>query len=464
MIVVLCVLDSLRADHLSCYGYKRNTTPNIDSIAKEGVIFANAYSQSTFTRPVMASILTSTYPCVHSIWNLSDRISKRIIMLQQVLKNCGFFTSAISPNYGSLRFETSFDKCIDPCKNMSSHDKGTKYALKEAFSLLARTHKKKSNLFMLFWSMETHLPYFPPLNFRKFIDSNYDGEIDGSVDSIWKSKSEKDFNRLINLYDSEISYSDYCIGQLKAKLIELNEYEDTLFIITSDHGEAFNEHNIVFHLNIPYEELIHIPLIIKFPKSTYKSTKVNELVQLIDIMPTIMDLLSLKKSGILEQIQGKNMLEILDSNKEINEYVYSQTVLLKIKSAYSVQSKKWKYISVEAPKWGTIKKAPKKYLEHLITKALTRELPTHFLSFLRRSSSYLSFTNKEMLFDIEKNRKEVVNQSNKRPKIMERLSSELHSWMENNRQLSRKYPKEEEILDEDAHAQMEDRLRKLGYL
>jgi hypothetical protein len=176
-----------------------------------------------------------------------------------------------------------------------------------------------ANSFIFVWSMDTHSPYFhrDPDMARSCAPS----------DAVWSPMSflkkypEQGIQRLKSLYEDMIYYNDYHMGALIEKLKDLGLFEQTLFILTSDHGESFNEHGVISHRTIPYDELIKIPLIIKFPHSQFIG-KVDGLVQQIDLAPTILDYLDIPENDML--IQGKSFLPLLREQREVNDFVFSE--------------------------------------------------------------------------------------------------------------------------------------------
>ncbi len=167
--------------------------------------------------------------------------------------------------------------------------------------------------------MDTHSPYFhrDPDMARSCAPS----------DAVWspmnflKKYPEKGIQRLKSLYEDMIHYNDYHIGALIEKLKDLDLFEQTLFILTSDHGESFNEHGVISHRSIPYDELIKIPLIIKFPHPQFTG-KVDGLVQQIDLAPTILEYLDIPENDML--IQGKSFLPLLRGQRKVNDFVFSE--------------------------------------------------------------------------------------------------------------------------------------------
>ncbi|HDD35633.1 MAG TPA: hypothetical protein ENF30_02405, partial [Candidatus Desulfofervidus auxilii] len=364
MLIILYVLDSLRPDFLSCYGCNENTSPNIDKIAKDGVIFKRAYAQSTWTRPSGASILSSLYPSCHGVMTVKDVLSSSVPFLPEQLKKLGFKTVAISsmgnisPAFG---FGRDFDHFVELYKERSVMTKRKVLQTKKVgwqdyfdteivaiptseeineylFPFLKKYGHKK--LFIFIWSLDTHGPFFHrDLKMVKYSPP--------SEELLWNNKaslkSEKLKDRIKTIYKDMIYYNDYHIGILVEKLKELALYDESFFIITSDHGESFGEHGIFGHAGVPYEEQIRVPLIMKFPHQEFRGSSVDSLTQHIDIYPTILEYL---RSPVSNFVQGKSLLPIIRREKaSINSYIFNETGLRESSPRYfCLRTEKYKYI------------------------------------------------------------------------------------------------------------------------
>jgi arylsulfatase A-like enzyme len=435
---IIYVLDSLRSDHLSCYGYHRETTPNIDKLAKDGIIFENAYAQATWTRPCAASILTGTYPSIHQTIGINDALPSEIVTLPEVLVDEGFRAFAFSAmgNVSSaLGFDKAFHSFHDLYKEESLIEKrdtstsereelyyedNGKIALPLAedinsFLFPCLDQAYESDLFIFIWAVDTHDPYKPPDSMSKFANPDYEGDIDGSRESIArlrKTRSGSGTEHLVDLYDSEIYYNDYHIGKLIQELKNTEVYDKTLFIITSDHGEAFNDYNRgeFGHGGLPYEERIRVPLICKLPSSQYRGLRIESLVQSVDIMPTILDYISRSHSlkfGNVE-LSGRSVLPLITGEQgSIHNCVYSETRPYEnVASYYSIRSKRWKYMLIEPPNWS---------LENI------KAHPWHFLR-----TRFLM--DKERLYDLEEDKGELNNLAKHELDLVKEFRSNLNKW------------------------------------
>jgi arylsulfatase A-like enzyme len=370
MIILLYVMDSLRYDFLSCYGYSKETSPNIDKLAGEGVVFTHAFAQSTWTRPSAASMLSSNYPSVHGVFTVDDHPRPGIQMLPEILRGGGFRTVAVSslgnvsPDFG---FGRGFDHFVELYKDQALMEKrqrlrigggendyevhfrvNTEYvpiATSEDISQSIMPFLQDSgntNLFILAWSMDTHNPYFQrdPGMARFHPPST---EIFWSKD-IQKMRSSEETGRLKAHYEEMIYYNDYHLGLFVKKLKDLNLFEETFLILTGDHGEAFGERGYNSHSGAPFDEQIRVPLIMKFPHSEYRDT-VSELVQHVDIAPTILEYSGIRANNML--LQGKSLLPLLQGRGEPNDFVFVEYEVNKDFPSYvAIRNKQYKYMEV----------------------------------------------------------------------------------------------------------------------
>ena len=331
--IILITMDTTRADHLSCYGYYRNTTPNLDKLARESVVFKNAYAPSPWTLPTHASLFTGMYPAKHTAhWdyermksNWPASLSKHHKTLAEILVDRGYRTAGVigfllcHSIFGLAQgFEYYDDALINVIPDLehftlfrilsrwvSLEDIAARQGLngsrvasqinKLVFSWLEKHYQSPFFLFIHYF--DPHHPYLPPdkysLLFRK--DENY--EI---------AETERRKRDLLALYDGEIAYLDYHMGKLFEKLKKLKIYHKTMIFITSDHGEFFGEHDFWYHGHELYQEVLRIPLIIKYPSSYPKKGVYLKRVSLVDIMPTILNFLKLP---LPKELQGVNLFD-----------------------------------------------------------------------------------------------------------------------------------------------------------
>jgi arylsulfatase A-like enzyme len=219
------------------------------------------------------------------------------------------------------------------------------------FSWLAEN--RSLDTFSFVWSIETHDPYSAPEPFRLFARPA-DGRPLRSAGqrSDLRSAGPADRQRLIDRYDEEIAYSDHCIGRIVRHLRSQSLYDDTLFIVTADHGEAFHEHGTYGHGHAPYDEVIRVPLIIRFPEGVYAGRREGSLVELIDILPTLLDVAApLAGTTSARFVQGQTVIPLLAGRTaRTHNLVFSDTQKSAYENRYlSARSSRWKYFKVVKP-------------------------------------------------------------------------------------------------------------------
>lgn len=314
--VILISIDTLRADHLSAYGYKLNTSPKLDKFAKESMLFKHFFSTAPWTLPSHASMLASDTPTGLKMETIFDKMPNNVPTLAKVLHNRGYFTYGIdsytyvSPKWG---FEQGFDEYVVDSQFKNGND--AKAIFSRAQNWLAQNRSKKFFLFL--HSFDIHDPFCPPPPYAdKYKGSNLSKLSCITSDMIFNNVNDKgeqltgeDLRRIETLYDGEISYTDSYLGKFLDFVKRLNLDKNTIIILTSDHGEEFGEHGAWGkHADTLYNELIRVPLIIKTP--FLKPTINNSTFSTIDLAPSILEFLGLPKQ------KGYKGVSILDSKKK----------------------------------------------------------------------------------------------------------------------------------------------------
>lgn len=322
--IIVILVDALRADHLGCYGYHRPTSPNIDRFAQNAVIFSQAISQSSFTKTSIASLFTGEYPYNHQVyWGnredtentiTSDVLSQEEETLAELLLQNGFITSAWVHNH-HLKPYMGFGQGFTQYNYL---EYSIEWMNKKILPWL-NEYGIHFNSFSYIHYIDLHDPYRPkpPYDtlYGKYSDfySKIDFEQWGSYLHKIREKQitleKKEIEQLIAYYDGLINYVDNEIGRLFEELKRMGIYDRSLIILTADHGDAFMEHDFISHSTIPYDELLRVPLIVKFPHSRYAGKVIEEQVRLVDIKPTIIDLLNLEST---KESDGFSLLYFLD--------------------------------------------------------------------------------------------------------------------------------------------------------
>lgn len=335
--VILISIDTCRADHLGCYGYWRNTTPNIDTLAAEGIVFDNAFTSVPLTLASHSSMLTGTIPLYHRVReNVNYRLSEPNITIAEVLQKNGFETGAFVGAFvldSQFGLAQGFDTYNDSLKNENKIV--FMFAERDAEEVTHTANKwleehRDDKFFLFLHYFDPHSPY----NFHKRF---------GFVSKAGQPSS-------VDLYDSEIAYTDDCVGMVIKKLKDLGLYDSTLLIITSDHGESLGEHSEKSHGYFIYNSTLRVPLIIKIPGGP-KGKRIENLVGLVDIVPTVYGSLGIP---IPQHVQGRDLNALfLNENDSIEErFLYCESLVstkFGLNPFLGLVSNRWKYIHSSKP-------------------------------------------------------------------------------------------------------------------
>jgi arylsulfatase A-like enzyme len=355
--VILLVIDTLRADHLGCQGYKHDTSPTIDSFAKEGVLFENAYPSDVPTQPSYTSIFTGLRGIHNGIvsHSVSESLPETIPFLPELLAQGGVTTASVSTLYTMRRwFARGFRYNINPAagnrRKLQQVDAEEVNA--EAIPWLERHKDEDFFLFLHYW--DPHGLYLPPKEYRRlFYEGDEKDPENHSLDylkghPIWSFTKKQfdaigpditDLDYIVAQYDGEIRYADDNVRELLDALEGLGIAEETAFILTSDHGEAMGENHFYFdHFGV-YEPTIHVPLIMRHPEAP-AGHRVPGLVQsTTSLAPTILGMFGL---DVLDHMKGSDLVRLAKSEEECPAEVYSNQGLWTAKRAILTEG--WKLI------------------------------------------------------------------------------------------------------------------------
>ncbi|MGB3729698.1 MAG: sulfatase-like hydrolase/transferase [Thermodesulfobacteriota bacterium] len=342
--VILITIDTLRADRLSSYGYQRNTSPNIDSLAEKGILFENAYSQSSWTYPSMASMHTALYPVHFGLMKFENRISDKSLTIAEHLKNNFYATFAVVSNIvaseifgfgqGFDKFEDTYTSKADVTTSKITTEKAIEYIEKN----------KNNSFFVWIHYMDPHGDYLDHEEFN--YASTYQGTIPSKVSTVYLNRnkdtlSTDDLDYVNNLYDEEISYTDKYIGKLLDSLNDLEIDDNTIIILTSDHGEELMERDRFGHGTTLYQEVIRVPLIVYNPlEPKLYGKRVTNNVEVRYIAKTILDLTNTNSVSV----DGYNLYEY-DNKNFFNGIVYSELLAQK----KSIYLNEWKLLTDKEP-------------------------------------------------------------------------------------------------------------------
>jgi arylsulfatase A-like enzyme/Tfp pilus assembly protein PilF len=331
--VILITIDTLRSDRLACYGYAKGKTSNMDSLAADGVLFENAYAQTPITLPSHATILTGTYPMYHKVQDVVGRLRDGVPTLAEVLKQDGYATGAfVGSTVLSARWR--LNRGFDLYDDRFAVQEGLRQVdfdrlERRAEDVIAPTlgwleSNVRQPFFLWVHLFDPHDPYTPPPPFsEEFRERPYDGEI---------------------------AYVDASLARLFEKLKVLGLYDRSLVVLMSDHGESLGEHQEMHHGYFVYDATLKVPLILKFPGSRYRATRLTNKVRCVDVAPTILQQLGIPSPP---SFQGESLLAMVAGKRAgVDLPVYSETYYPKIhfnwSPLFSYQPGDDKYI--EAPR------------------------------------------------------------------------------------------------------------------
>lgn len=314
--VIIISADTLRWDHVGANGYARDTTPNIDQLAVEGVNFRQAYAQAPFTAPSHTSILSSMYPSVHGVFNHGQTLDESVVTLPEAFQQAGYATAAFTQLNGRT-YRQGFDTYAFLESPYENGGKGLG-DLTPATDWIERHSERPFFLFL--HSYDVHLPYKPPPEYIERWAADYEGPLPKlirrrHIDAINAGETvmtPRDYQYLIDMYDAELSRADEIYGRFFETLRRLEVYDNTVIAFFSDHGEEMGEHGQWGrHSYSLYNELLRTPLIIRGP-GIPSGAQIDAPVGLVDMAPTLLQLAGIE---LPETFMGQD-LEPLWSGRE----------------------------------------------------------------------------------------------------------------------------------------------------
>jgi arylsulfatase A-like enzyme len=289
--VYLLVTDATRADHLSLYGYERDTTPFLEEFAADAVVFGSAISQGTHTIVSTASLLASCYPSQHGIKNYSNVLSDRFKLLPEYLKEHGYATHAYVTN-PHLQPTSGYAQGIDKYEYVKAWDETRAAVANQALLAWLNSQAGHTPVFSFMFYIDAHNPYKPPEPWRSRFDPEWEGEPISNWKHKWGRPDPKRLRNLVAQYDGGIAYWDEEFSKLVQELKARGRFDNALIVYTSDHGEEFWEHGFWGHNKEVYDGLVRVPLVVsfpvplRFPPLPRVSGTVDAVVSGVDVLPT----------------------------------------------------------------------------------------------------------------------------------------------------------------------------------
>ncbi len=291
-LAILYLVDTLRADHTGVYGYERSTTPELDAFARDAVVFETAIVHSSWTKPSVASILTSLLPGQHRAVQLRDALDPSNVTLAQRLDERGWATGAAIANSVIYGAESTFDRGFDYFAGLHGEDDrrsklvDADVVVDAALSFIES--RQGLPTFLYVHTMDPHVPYSPPPPFDRMFEP-HPAEGHPARDPRTDFLEPLDRDRMIAQYDGEIAYGDQEFGRFVAALKAAGVYDDALVLFIADHGEEFLDHGRWLHGRSVFDELISVPLVVKFPGNRHAGARVSTQVEGVDIVPTVLE-------------------------------------------------------------------------------------------------------------------------------------------------------------------------------
>jgi arylsulfatase A-like enzyme len=332
--IIVYLIDTLRADHLGCYGYQLPVSPRIDAFAADSILFEKAYSQCSWTRPAVASMFTGVYPQVHGTNAVEDSLPTDLPTIAELLKSAGYETAAVStnsiagPKWGFSRGFDRFQLLKERLKTVEVHRQSD--AAHEVVFRWFRERPLRDPFFLFVHTTDPHGPYTPREPYRSRFASEVEDPGVGHWDRVKALKNLRNdevdtplIDDLTALYDAEIAFNDANFGTLIDRLKSEGIYDSSMIILFSDHGEEFFDHGRWMHGWSLYQEQLHVPMIIKMPAGLNAGYRSREVIELVDLLPTILEYAGLSE---LTGVQGRSVLTDLlhrRSDREFREaYAY----------------------------------------------------------------------------------------------------------------------------------------------
>lgn len=433
--VLLVTIETTRADHLSAYGYGRDTSPNLAHLASQGVLFERHMTVSPRTNPSLAALMTSTYPYENGVRNLLLPLEPENRTLAEVLRSAGYATGAIQTHprlIKSCGLEQGFAHYDD---DVRAHPRADQ-ACRAAAAWLTQAASGRRPWFLWVHLMDPHWMYEPPEPWRTRYapEDPRPWELYGDLRArrvtigpvIFENHMPADeVHSFVALYDGEIRFTDEAIGGLLRALDATGAAGKTLVIVSADHGESLGEHDYFFeHGDLGTQEEIHIPLILRLPGVLPAGTRVSATERSIDVAPTVLDLLGLPPEP---SFRGLSLAAMAEGGANVDRPCYGETG-----ESFHPENKRREIPGVKG-KWRWLVQGRFKLV---------------FIPHASREPDWV-------LYDLATDPGETVDAGPSHPEIRDAMRKRLAAWIAQDRNVERRYHISQEAREQ---------LRSLGYV
>ncbi len=333
--LIICVIDAARADHLGCYGYPRDTTPNIDQMAGDSLLFRWHFAQYATTKPSTASLFTSQHADTHLAYE-NRPLLEDTFTLADGLEAAGFATVMFTSNPNAapgtglgLDFQEVYDQThVEPLVEGWEEFTLPQPLLSLIGSWLEKNARKRFFAYVHF--DPPHQPYLQPEEMTELFAGQRPPDFERGGFEFPVADKERLATCLhpplpdwINLYDANLRFADWAVGELVRLLREAGVFDETVLVVTSDHGEAFGEHGYLWHERGVYDELLHVPLLIRLPGGA-GAHEIAGLTQAIDLLPTVFDLFQVPYPA--DETQGTSLLPLMaGTDEKAHEHIIARS-------------------------------------------------------------------------------------------------------------------------------------------